>query len=169
MSRIALILGTDHRFQWKSPDFTDSQHQQFIAFVATTVRAYKVAAFAEENNSEALDEKGKKESVIQIMARELAMPHRHCDPDRQKRAVLRIFQENDIRAMAFLEGTTESIIQQRIEKSMRDREHYWLEQLEEFNMWPVLFICGAVHSLPFFDLLQANNIDAILLAKDWSI
>jgi len=52
---------------------------------------------------------------------------------------------------------------------MRDREHYWLEQLQEFNRWPVLFICGAEHSLPFFDLLQANNIDAILLAKDWSI
>ncbi|TXI37037.1 MAG: hypothetical protein E6Q59_08465 [Nitrosomonas sp.] len=169
MSRTALILGTDHRFQWKSPDFTDSQHQQFIAFVATTARVYKVVAFAEENNPEALDEKGKKESVIQMMARELAIPHRHCDPDRQKRAVLRIFQENDIRAMAFLEGATESIIQQRIEKSMRDREHYWLEKLQEFNMWPVLFICGAAHSLPFFDLLHANNIDAILLAKDWNI
>ncbi|MER0169889.1 MAG: hypothetical protein DU489_04655 [Nitrosomonas sp.] len=169
MSRTALILGTDHRFQWKSPDFTDSQHQQFIAFVVTTARAYKVVAFAEENNPEALDEKGKKESVIQIMAREFAIPHRHCDPDRQKRAVLRISQENDIRAMAFLEGTTESIIQQRIEKSMRDREHYWLEQLQEFKMWPVLFICGAAHSLPFFDLLHANNIDAILLAKDWNI
>lgn len=169
MSRIALVLGTDHRFQWKSPDFTDSQHQQFIAFVATAARAYKVVAFAEENNSEAQDEKGKKESVIQIMARELTIPHRHCDPDRQKRAVLGVFQENDIRAMAFLEGATESIIQQRIEKSMRDREHYWLEQLQEFNRWPVLFICGAEHSLPFFDLLQANNIDAILLAKDWSI
>lgn len=80
MSRIALILGTDHRFQWKSPDFSDSQHQQFIAFVVTTARAYKVVAFAEENNSEALDEKGKKESVIQIMACELAIPRRHCDP-----------------------------------------------------------------------------------------
>lgn len=130
--------------------------------------AYKVVAFAEEYNFEALDEKGKKGTVIEIMARELAMSHRYCDPDRQTRAKLGIFQENDIRAMAFLEGTTESIIQQRIEKSMRDREHYWLEQIEEFNMWPVLFICGAVHSWPFFNLLQANNIDAILIAKDWS-
>ncbi|MBL8500874.1 MAG: hypothetical protein LZF64_12245 [Nitrosomonas sp.] len=135
----------------------------------TTARAYKVVAFAEENNSEALDEKGKKESVIQIMARELAIPRRHCDPTVRNEQCCDFSGERYSRAMAFLEGTTESIIQQRIEKSMRDGEHYWFEQLQEFNMWPVLFICGAVHSLLFFDLLQANNIDAVFLAKDWNI
>ena len=169
MSRIVLVLGTDHRFQWKSSDFTDLQHQQFVTFISATALAYKVVAFAEEYNCEALDEIGKKETVIEIMARELAMPHRYCDPDRQTRAKLGIFQENDIRAKAFLERSKEeSNIQQRIERSMRNREYYWLEQLQEFDMWPVLFICGASHSLPFFDLLQANKIDAILIAKDWS-
>jgi hypothetical protein len=162
------VLGTDHRFQRRDKEFADSQHERFEAFILQVVDANKIAVLAEENNAEALAEAGVAESTIEITARERGLPHRHCDPDRAERTRLGIRQDNDIRISAFFEGLAESAIQQRINESMRARERYWLERLLELNHWPVLFVCGANHSLHFLELLGTNNVEAALVAQDWS-
>ena len=178
VSRIVLILGTDHRFQMRSPEFTTAQHQRFAAFVLATAKDYDVAALAEENDPEALAEKDLVESTIQFIARELGIKHCHCDPDTRTRAALGIRQEGQIRLSHYYlqqptnsrhrKPLTEEEVQQRMDESDRKREHYWLSKLVEFNTWPVLFVCGAEHSLPFCDLLQKNSLDTVLVAYDWS-
>ena len=167
MSRTALVLGTDHGFQRRDPKFTESQHKRFVAFVTATVKANGVLALAEENSPEAFADDKIAESTVETVARELGLKHRHCDPGRKTRAALEIRQENDIRASFMFEKVSEAVIQQRIEESMRTRERHWLGQLLDFNMWPVLFICGADHSLAFLNLLRANNVDTVLVAQDW--
>jgi hypothetical protein len=167
MFQMVLILGTDHRFQMRCPDFTEFQHQQFVSYVVATARAYKVAAIIEENNPQAVAEANVAESTIRTIARDLGIKHLYCDPDRETRTALGIRQENEIRISGFLEGAIESVIQQRVDESMRIRERYWLARLQQFNTWPTLFICGANHALPFLDLLRKEKVDTILVAQDW--
>lgn len=167
MNRKVLVLGTDHRFQNRSPKFTEQQHQQFLMYVSATAKANSVAALAEENSLQALAEADVAESTVEIIARELGLKHRYCDPDMKTRAELGIRQKNQIRISVFPAQLTGAEVQQQLEESMRARERYWLSQLEEFNIWPVLYICGANHSLPFLNLLRKSNLDAVLIAQDW--
>lgn len=162
-----LILGTDHRFQSRSPEFTDRQHQQFAAYITATASDNGVNAIAEENNAEALAEAEVAESTVQTLARELGLKHRYCDPNMQTRAELGIRQENQIRISAFPKQLTEAEVRQRLEEAMYARECYWQSELLKFDTWPVLFICGAEHSLRFLNLLRVNNLDAVLVARDW--
>jgi hypothetical protein len=167
MPHAVLILGTDHRFQMRSDNFSESQHQQFDSHVKATASEYKVAGLVEENSPQAVDKKDRKESTVQTIARDLGLKHLHCDPDKETRDALEIRQENEIRADAFFEKVNETEIQRRIDESLRKRERYWLTQLQKFNTWPVLFICGANHALPFLDLLRTNDVDAIVVDEDW--
>ena len=167
MTRTVLVLGTDHRFQRRSPEFTEPQHQRFASFILTTAREGGVVALAEENNVEALAEANVAESTIEVVAHELGLKHRYCDPNMKTRARLGMLQENQIRISAFPGKLTEAEVQWRLEESMRARERYWLSELVAFNTWPILFICGANHSLPFVELLRVNKFDTILVAQDW--
>lgn len=168
MSRRVLVLGTDHGFQRRSNEFTELQHRQFALYVLTIAKENGVAALAEENNPQALEEACIAESTVQAIARDLGLRHRHCDPDGKTRHALDIRQENYIRIMSKIPNELpEADIQQQVWESMRARERYWLSQLLEFNTWPVLFICGADHSLPFLDLLGKEDLDAVLVSKDW--
>ena len=77
-------------------------------------------------------------------------------------------QENQIRISAFPEQLAEAEVQRQFENSLRDRKRYWLSELVKFNVWPVLFICGADHSLPFLSLLKLNELEAVLVEQDWN-
>lgn len=167
MKRTVLVLGTDHRFQRRSPDFSEAQHQRFAAYVSAAASSHGVVALAEENNIEALAEAGISRSTVEALAHELGLKHRYCDPDMKLRAKLGLLQENQIRISAFPIRLSEAEVQRRLCESLRAREAYWLSQLVEFDSWPVLFVCGADHSLPFLSLLQASAYDAELLAQDW--
>ena len=116
---------------------------------------------------QALAEANIKESVPQHIAQSLELYHRHCDPDRETRMMLGIRQENDIRADGFLQSWAEEIIQEKIEASHCIREQYWLQQLIAFDVWPVLFVCGADHSLALHSLMLKHGVQAQLIAIDW--
>jgi hypothetical protein len=135
----------------------------------TTALANKAFALAEENNYQALAEAGLRESTVQIIAHKLGLKHFYCDPDRQQRSDLGIQQENDLRVTAFFKKLADSIVQEKIDESMRRRERFWLAKILEQNVWPTVFICGANHSLAFLDLLGKNNINATLVAQDWIV
>ena len=167
MTRTVLVLGTDHRFQRRSPEFAERKHQRFAAFVSATARKNRVAGLAEEYSIEALAEANVAQSTIEVIARELGLQHRYCDPDMKTRARLGILQESQIRISTFPDKLTEAEVQRRIEESMRARERYWLSELVALNAWPVLFICGANHSLPLAELLRVDNFDTILVAQGW--
>jgi len=42
-----------------------------------------------------------------------------------------------------------------------------LEQLDELDVWPLLFILGANHYEPFSKLLQDNGVEVIEGYRDW--
>lgn len=167
MSRTVFVLGTDHRYQTRDTFFAETQHEAFVQFVAETCRAHGIRAIAEEINTQALAEASVEESVPQRIAHTLGLPHQYSDPDRATRMRLGIWQQNDIRARAFLHSWAEPVLQEKLQASDRARERYWLEQIIVLNVWPVLFICGADHSMSLISLLSEFNLQSQLVARDW--
>ena len=167
MIRTVLVLGIDHRYQRSDTAFAEAQHNVFAQFVAETCRAYGIRAIAEENNAQALAEASVEESVPQRIAYTLGLTHQHCDPDRAIRTKLGIFQENDIRAQAFLKRWSEEVVQEKLEASHRVREWYWIQQLITLKVWPVLFVFGADHSMSLLSLLPEHDVQVELVASDW--
>jgi hypothetical protein len=109
-------------------------------------------------------------TIPMLLASDAKMAHRFCDPNREERARLGIRQENDIRIQAWLSNSKLSefeILAQVVESHAR-RERHWLERLNDFNVWPVLFVCGADHITSFRQLLDQQGIAAHVAAEDWT-
>lgn len=168
MRAMVFVLGTDHGFQRLDRKFSGAQHNGFRILLTRMAESKQIAALAEENSLEAVAEAGATASTVEAIAREHGLPHRYCDPESEERSRLGIRQENAIRIAAFFQRIEEPEIQAQIDEAMRARERVWLERLLEWNQWPVLFVCGAKHSLPFIELLKERNVEAVLVAEDWS-
>lgn len=93
--------------------------------------------------------------------------HLYCEADRKFRSCNGMELENDIRASGFINNLTSSEIENKIQNSYRAREKYWLKLIINEDQWPVLLICGAVHAIPFSNLLTYHNIKAVIIASDW--
>lgn len=169
MQHTLLIVGTDHRFQMGSSDFTDDQHIAFINFIQTEAVQHKASAICEENNIQALQEHSLTESTLEPLARQLGLAHKHCDPSHSERQVLGIRQENTIRLQGLLSKhlTTEEEVAKLLSKSHKLRETYWIQQIKELDKWPVLFVCGANHVTSLVELAQNNDLRPLILASDW--
>lgn len=157
-----IVVGTSHPIQ-----IADLALKPFLENLC---RDFNVRAVAEEMNVEALAEHKCTSSIPMQIAGGLQMPHRFCDPNNAERAKLGIRQENEIRIQAWLSSSTlsESEIAAQLTESYAMRERYWLEQLRDLNVWPVLFICGADHVASFCELLKQQNFTAHVASEDWA-
>lgn len=157
-----VVVGTRHTIQIADPALKP--------FLESLCRDFNIRAMAEEMNGEALAEKNCTSSIPMQIASALKIPHRFCDPNRTERANLGIRQENEFRIQAWLSNSTlsDSELAARVTESYAMRERYWLEQLRQLNVWPVLFICGADHVVSFCNLLKQQSIGEHVAAEDWA-
>jgi hypothetical protein len=118
-----------------------------------------VRAIAEEWSVGANELKGVHLSVRKDIADLLGIAHRYCDPSISKRKALGILiDEADTYLGEFLSGRGPQEVEAEVRDSHARRRRYWLEQLLELDVWPLLFVCGATHTEPFSPLLQDNGI-----------
>lgn len=157
-----IVIGTSHAIQ--------TTNLELKPFLENLCQEFKVRAVAEEMSKEALAEKACAASIPMQVASALQLPHRLCDPNREDRATLEIRQENEIRRRAWLSQTTlsESEVAVRVAESHAKRERYWLEQLADLDLWPVLFVCGADHVSSFCQILKQQGISVHVAAEDWA-
>jgi hypothetical protein len=132
----------------------------------------QVRAIAEEMSSQVLDENRVAESVAQQLSAELDLPHQFSDPSKEERMALGIRQDNDIKIEGWLNNWTSEKIEAEILASGRIasdriRERYWLRRIQELNVWPLLFICGADHFTSFATLLREMGMSVIEAYQDW--
>jgi len=132
-------------------------------------REFRVRAIAEELSEEALLEANCASSIAMQVATVMGIDYRFCDPNRTERARLKIEQENDIRAKAFLASPewSESEIAARVADTHAKRERFWIKQLCELDLWPALFVCGANHVTSFSDQLASQNFVVHIAVQDW--
>ena len=140
-----------------------------MLYLETLCQKFNVQAIAEEMSEEALSDWDCTSSIPKKLASKLKIHHRYCDPNTEERKELNILAENQIRLQATFPtiSLSESEIQARIADSYAKREQYWLEQLCDLDIWPVLFVCGANHVKTFSGLSDSKDINVHVAAEDW--
>lgn len=163
-TRKVILIGTAHHYQESGKPGT----HELRAFAEKCGREFGIRAIGEEMSREALKERNVSSSVGADLARTLGMPHRYCDPHRHKRVQIGISQENDIRASGFLQDWSDEEIDAKIQSARRRREEYWISQIIDLALWPLLFICGATHIDSLRDLLRTHGIAVQVACQDWA-
>ena len=172
------LIGTSHAYQFgEGVVFGDTMctpeiATQFRQYLADVHNLHGIRAFAEEMSLDALADMEKTVSLPKLVADELSVRHRYCDPTHQEKAQLGIRQDNYIRAEHMFDGCTQEQIEADVlargsVPSDRIREQFWLQRIQEFDMWPLLFICGANHFNSFAALLRAGHLDVVEAHRDW--
>lgn len=161
--RQIVLIGTWHHFQLPG----GPESASFGMFVEDIFSQHRVAAIAEEMSEDALAENGVTQSVGHQIALARGLAHRYCDPSRNKRVVMYVLQESDIRKTGFLQSWEPGRIESEIRSSHAIRERYWLDRLSELDIWPALFVCGANHVSYFRDLLEKQGFEVTVAADDW--
>ena len=170
--RTVVLVGTAHKFQIAATGDLASAAGEFRKFLRDLCNEHKVRAVAEEMSLHALREKGATESVAQRLCAELGLLHQFSDPCPQERCALGIRQDNDIRAEHLCDGWTQEQIEADVlargsAMSDRIRERFWWQKLQEFNVWPLVFVCGADHFAPFATLLREAGVNVVEPDRDW--
>jgi hypothetical protein len=167
--KIVVLIGTDHKFQ--KP--IDGPHREGIENFRNTIRQliiqHDLCAIAEEMNLAALMEDNLQISVAQQISVELGnIPHNFSDPASGKeRSDLGIQGSNEIRLEGMNLGWTDEQVDAAIEESYRLREREWLRRIQDFDKWPLLFICGSNHFTHFSILLREAEMNVIEAYRDW--
>ncbi|WP_447984125.1 hypothetical protein [Nitrospira sp. Nam74] len=129
-------------------------------------------AVAEEMNPQALLQYKIRESVPYQLCVELKLLHQYSDPSLQERKVLGIRSDYDIELQGWHESWPRKKIDATIRRygsiaSDRIREKEWLRRIQDLDAWPLLFICGSDHFVPFATLLRDAGVTVIEAHQDW--
>lgn len=166
MSKV-ILLGTSHTFQIRNSDAQEWVSEQFRQLLISLCIEHKANGIAEEMNEVALLEHNASTTIAKTVALELRIGHQLSDPPPNIRKSLGIQSENYIRAIGHLKKLSNDDIEAEILRAYRIRESYWLSQLQIFNSYPVVFICGANHVESFTSILLGNSCEVIVAAPDW--
>jgi hypothetical protein len=167
MMDVYIIGVANHAFQvpGKKPEV---EANAFMSLLQITCRQYQIRAIAEEMSPEALSKDGQQESTCKHVADSLRLSRRYCDPNLAKRRELGIIEKDDIHWQKFYENLTDEEVRKKIRAEYEKREGWWLKELNNLGVFPVLFICGAKHAKPFAELVSQNNLSCEILYKNWS-
>jgi hypothetical protein len=169
-----VLVGTAHKFQRPVNEPNADGIAQFRNMIKDLCPQHEIAAIAEEMSWYALQEQNVTESVAQQVCALLGLRHQLSDPSLEERYKLGIRQDNDIRAEHMFDGWTQEQIEADVlargsVPSDKIREQFWLRRIQELDVWPLLFICGAHHFTPFATLLSEAGVSVVEAHQDWKL
>jgi hypothetical protein len=162
--KTVLLIGTRHDYQRPGSYASEELH----ALVAAICREEDVRVIAEEMSLDALGLYGATQSVCEQVADSLRIRHCYCDPSPEEQKTLGIAHPGKSDPSAFSPVCDPGEIDPEVSASNAIRERCWLECLLKLDSWPVLFVCGPHHVVPFGTLLRDNNIIANVLFPTWA-
>ena len=148
------LVGTFHELQHTAEpqrgpsDKVQEGRRDLQAYLRELATRTNPKLIAEEFSQQALDGLNAK-STVKLVADELGIEHRFCDPNTAERVKLGL-------PHPFLDHCDES----EKRRLQRIRETYWLETLSDMINHDILFICGADHVSSFAQLLLEKGITA---------
>jgi len=99
----------------------------------------------------------------------MSLVHRYCDPGSSIRKKLGVAEdEADIYLRGRFQGLDEKEVQTMIGDDRKKREQYWVKEIKDLGVFPVLFICGANHTLSFADMVSLGGLSGEVLCENWS-
>ena len=163
--RRVVIVGTSHNYQIPP---TGPAATEFRAFLGGICNTHLVRAIAEEMSQEALANWHVTRSLCHQLAITAGVPHRYCDLYEAQRRAAGVRHEHEIKVVGFFSRWSTEKIEQEVRASHSIRERHWVKELLDLDNWPVLFICGAEHVLPFQQLPQEKGLSGEVAAHDWA-
>ena len=161
-ARLVFLFGTRHDYQRPGSPGSEDFHVEIVR----RCREHGIKAIAEEMSLDALRRFGAHESVCKRVGDSLGLTHRYCDPSIEEQKMLGIANPGRVGASGFSPVAHE--VDPGVQRENAIRRRYWLERIIELNAWPMLFVCGAVHTESFRELLHASNIVGNVLCGNWA-
>lgn len=169
-----ILLGTEHPTQRGK-----NTPEEFREVLHDLVTKHNAAAIAEEiENSD--------NTVASALAHKLDLEYLIADPDLDERRRLGILDDirfelierhgNRYPEIKFWPrnpgpDTLPPVVWKEYSavtaREHRMREQTWLKRITDFDIWPLLFICGADHFGPFSRLLRGSNITVTESYDHW--
>lgn len=112
----------------------------------------------------ALSESDRLYSTPAEVAEELGVRHLYCDPNWAERHALGIL---DVRYERLKHKWSNNRARREEANCERLREGEWLRRINDLNIWPLLFICGANHLRSFRRGAEAEGIAVNVLESEW--
>ncbi len=140
---------------------------EMLSYLSALCSQNQIVAIGEEISIDGLAQWESEESIPMYVAKKLNLPHCSCDPSVTDRRNLNMELNNFFIPEAELNGRTGEEIDLLIQVEYAKRERFWLEKLQAFNKWPLLFICGANHTASFATLLKSHGIEVEIASNDW--
>lgn len=174
MRKVVVLLGTLHSIQ-----YGENSPSLFKSMLNEECEKYQIIAIAEEAKKTI-------KTIGYMIAAERNYKHLYADPDAAERRKLGILLPEDIRKFLqdkYVEKYPELAIWPRDDKGLPDevrkdldvmsqqsdrmREEVWHRNIEELNLWPLLFVCGYAHFAEFEKLLSKSGIQVIRSHEKW--
>ncbi len=154
------IIGTNHELQHSASPFrapaaiVDKAREDFRSYLRRLAAELRPDILAEEFSQEVLDIK-RAISQAKIVANELRIQHRFCDPGIGKRQELGLATH----------GTEDCEVAERRRYDVV-RETYWIDALSDVLDQTIIFICGAEHVFSLAQLLRERRV-AVSVAMEY--
>ena len=168
MQPSAVIIGTRHTFQVGREDCPRKCAEALQKFLLSACRNWNLRGIAEEMSSEGLIKYKVTKSIPSSVAATLGLPYRACDPTSSQRVSAGIVGSGEVLIDAKMQGLSEDETARRLADEEIKRESYWLRELQEQDVWPTLFVCGAIHANRFKSLLDSAGLPALVLVENWA-
>lgn len=143
------LIGVNHIIQHLS-DNSSSQKvalvKEFELHLKQNGKEVGADLLAEEFSVDALRISRVAFSTVQMVAVQLKIPHRFCDPTLEERKRLGIAKEDH-----------------------HEREQFWMECIRDFKFRNIIFACGNKHVGSFKSLLEQGGAKVQILSQDWGM
>ena len=176
MERNIYILGTDHKYQRNNAYGSSDSKVAFIRYLEDVCQVHGINAIGEEMSLDALKGFGLKNSIPELFAQEHGLKHKYCDPDHNEQKKLGIIEcghftqtkklPERLQPEEIKNITQEEAAELEWKEDLK-REPFWLCEILELNVWPLLFICGSKHVESFCKLLATESFNAKIVNDCW--
>ncbi len=168
MDRIVYILGTRHEYQLNTDKCEPSATEEFSLYLGSLCRLHGIEAIGEEMSISVLEEHKIEQSIPAIFAKSFGnLPHKYCDPDHAVQKRMGIKLPIEMIMLAKQENWSKEKFETLDWNNDLKREPYWLCQIQDLNLWPLLFICGMKHVESFRKLLSVATFTVHIVNNTW--
>ena len=144
--RSVYLAETAHRYRRDSTLVPESQIEELRKMLREIIEQKGIRGIAEEMSKDGLPFSRNRRSVGKQLADQLGLAHDYSDPD---------------------EATWKALSIEKGKQADPKRERYWLERLQSFVEFPVLFILGTRHFESFTRLLTQSGFQVFEVVRDW--
>ncbi|MFA5894195.1 MAG: hypothetical protein WC851_00290 [Candidatus Shapirobacteria bacterium] len=138
------VIGVGHTIQHDSLHFFGETHE-YIAKLRQLVHDNNIQLIAEEYSNEAARMDQVTDSVTKIVADELGVPHRYCDPDSAERRSIGCHSSDDDHL----------------------RLGNWFDKIYDKAREQVIFVCGDSHKTDFASLIAGNGFEVMIVENSF--